>query len=320
MAEQSPTHVHREVVRDAGFSSLSVISVIAGTLTAYGTFAIVAAVVGASLRGSGVSTEFRTNDWTGSGAVALLASAATLLIAYLFGGYVAGRMARRAAILHGIAVFVLSLLAGAVVGGVVGLVSDNQALKSNLRSIGVPTTADQVTGVAIVGAAVSLAAILIGSLLGAMLGERWHTKLDRRAVDPAYGPNAEARAQAEREQEDARNRAARAEEDRRRAEEDRQQGLARQAEVRNEVRSPDDEAVTSDDHTAVARSTDETGLGDVDHTDRADLRNQGDQGGQPAAVPLNASGGSDDDVRYTAEEWRRMESQGSTETGPRRAR
>lgn len=293
MAEQSPAHVHREIVRDAGFSSMSFISVIAGTLTAYGTFAIVAAVVGASLSGSGVNTEFRTNDWTGSGAVALLASAATLLIAYLFGGYVAGRMARRAAILHGIAVFVLSLLAGAVVGGVVGLVSDNQQLKSNLRSIGVPTTADQVTGVAIVGAAVSLAAILVGSVLGAMLGERWHTKLARRAVDPEYGPEAEARARAERQTED------------------RRETVGRDAAVSSEV-DPQRRQRDVDDSDRTVVNTGGGNRTAVTPEDRnVSRRGEGDL---PAAVPLDTTDDSDD-TRYTAAEWRRLEGQPSSDAG-----
>ena len=111
-----PGQTRRGIAHDAGLGGLSLLSVFAGVVTAYGTFAIVAAIVGASLNGSGVDTDFRTNDWTGSGAVAALASAGALLVAYLFGGYVAGRMARRNAILHGIAVFLLSLIAGAIAG------------------------------------------------------------------------------------------------------------------------------------------------------------------------------------------------------------
>ena len=78
-------------------------SILAGIVAAYGTFAIVAAVVGAIANGADADTEFRTNDWTGSGATALLISAATLFVAFLFGGYIAGRMARRRGVAHGIA-------------------------------------------------------------------------------------------------------------------------------------------------------------------------------------------------------------------------
>jgi hypothetical protein len=35
----------------------------------------------------------------------------------------------------------------------------------------------------------SLVAMLVGALLGGVLGERWHSKLTRRAVSGRYGPD-----------------------------------------------------------------------------------------------------------------------------------
>ena len=194
---ERPTRVHRETAREAGFGTLSPLSVLAGVLCAYGAFAIVAAIVGAALAAADVNTEFRSNDWTGSGAVASLASAAVLFIAYLFGGYVAGRMARRAGLLHGALVFVVSLVVGGVAGGVVSALADSNDVEDNLRSIGVPTTMDQITDVAVAGVILSLVAVLVGSLLGGALGERWHTKLARRVADPEIGTTADERARLE---------------------------------------------------------------------------------------------------------------------------
>ena len=165
-----------------------------------------AAVVGAALAAADVDTEFRSNDWTGSGAVASLASAAVLFIAYLFGGYVAGRMARRAGLLHGALVFVVSLVVGGVAGGVVSALADSNEIEDNLRSIGVPTTMDQVTEVAVAGVILSLVAVLVGSLLGGTLGERWHTKLARRVADPEIGTTADERARLEAEEAERRAR------------------------------------------------------------------------------------------------------------------
>ena len=187
------THrIHKETARDAGFGSVSALSVLAGVVCAYGTFAVVAAIAGAVANAADIATEFRTDDWTSSGAAASAITAVVLFVAYLFGGYVAGRMARRAAVLHGAAVFVTTLVIGAIAGAVVTNIADNADLEQNLRSIGIPTSADQVTGVAVAGVIVSLVAILLGSLVGSWLGEHWHTKLARRAVDPAYGPQADA--------------------------------------------------------------------------------------------------------------------------------
>jgi len=199
------SRVHRETVHEAGYRTISPVSIVAGVLCAYGAFAVVAAVVGSILTAVDVDTEFRTDDWTSSGAVAALASAVTLFLAYLFGGYVAGRMARRAGMLHGVLVFVASLVLGAIVGGVVGAVSEGVDIEQNLRSIGIPTTTDQLENVAIAGVIASLVAVLLGSLLGGVLGERWHAKLARRVADPEIGPAADARRRAEAEEAERRD-------------------------------------------------------------------------------------------------------------------
>ena len=199
MRTQTTRGAHVHTAREAGFGRISPLSVLAGVVSAYGAFAIIAAIAGAILTEVDVDTEFRTNDWTGSGAVAALVTAGVLFLAYLFGGYVAGRMARRAGILHGVLVFIVSLVVGGVVGGVVSAISDNAEVEENLRSIGVPTTTDQISEVAIAAVIVSLVAVLLGSLLGGMLGERWHTKLARRAADPEIGPAATLRDEADRE-------------------------------------------------------------------------------------------------------------------------
>lgn len=107
-------------------------------------------------------------------------------------------MARRSGIVHGIGVFVLSLVVGLLVGSMASM-TDGVDVAENLRSIGVPTDWDQVESVGVAAAIASIAAILLGSLIGGTLGERWHTKLANRFEDPAYGPASEARARAERE-------------------------------------------------------------------------------------------------------------------------
>lgn len=205
----SEHRLHKDIARDAGFGSFSILSVLAGVVCAYGTFAVVAAIAGAVTDALGVTADFRTDDWTSNAAGAAAVTAVVLLVAYLFGGYVAGRMARRAALLHGLAVFATSLVVGAIAGGLVTGLADDADVEQNLRSIGIPTTTDQVNEVAIAGALVSLAAILLGSLVGSWLGERWHSKLARRAVDPAYGPQADAWDRAAAAEYDAHRRAER---------------------------------------------------------------------------------------------------------------
>jgi hypothetical protein len=74
------------LVREAGL----------GRLFAYGAFAILAALAATAAAAIGLNTELNRNDWAALGTGSAIALAVVLLLAYLFGGYVAGRMARRA--------------------------------------------------------------------------------------------------------------------------------------------------------------------------------------------------------------------------------
>ena len=106
-----------------------------------------------------------------------------LFLAYLAGGYVAGRMARFDGPRQGVAVWVIGLvvvLALAVAGAVLGA-QYNVLQQLNLPRIpieeGTATTAGIVTLVAI------LVATLLCAVLGGTLGTRYHRKIDRAGFD-----------------------------------------------------------------------------------------------------------------------------------------
>jgi hypothetical protein len=177
------------LAREAGLSRLSFPSILAGVLVAYGAFAVLAALLGAVATAIGLNADLNRNDWATLGVGSAIAVAVVLLLAYLFGGYVAGRMARRAGLLNGLAVFLLALLLVAVVGAVVANQTDAESIASNLRSLGIPTTGTEWGKVGTVAGIGSLAAMLLGALLGGVLGERWHSKLTRRAISGKYRPD-----------------------------------------------------------------------------------------------------------------------------------
>jgi hypothetical protein len=177
------------LAREAGLGRLSLPSVLAGVLVAYGAFAVLAALVGAVAAAIGLNTDLAGNDWATLGVGSAIAVAIVLLLAYLFGGYVAGRMARRAGLLNGLAVFVLAVVLVAVVAAIAASQTDTDTVRANLRSLGIPTTGTEWGKVATVAGLGSLAAMLVGALLGGLLGERWHTKLTRRAGSDKYGPD-----------------------------------------------------------------------------------------------------------------------------------
>jgi hypothetical protein len=177
------------LTRQAGIGKLSLISVLAGVLVAYGAFAVLVALAGAAAAAIGLDTDLSANNWAELGVSSAIVAAVVLLLAYLFGGYVAGRMARRAGLLHGLAVFILALIIVALAAAVTATQADTSAIRSNLRSLGIPTTSAEWGDVGTWAGIGSLVAMLVGAVLGGMLGERWHTKLARRAASPDFGPD-----------------------------------------------------------------------------------------------------------------------------------
>lgn len=181
----------------AGLGRVSLVSVLAGVLVAYGAFAVLLAITAAIAESAGLDTDLTANEWRGLGTTGGAIVAGVLLVCYLFGGYVAGRMARRAGATNGVTVFVLGLLVAVGVTGLVNVFTDGDDILRNLRNVGIPTSGEEWEDVATVAGLGSLLAMLVGSLAGGVLGERWHAKLLARAADPGVGPEAQARAEAE---------------------------------------------------------------------------------------------------------------------------
>jgi hypothetical protein len=180
-----------ELAHDAGLGRLSLTSILAGMLCAFGSFAVLAAIAGGILTAMGVNdTADISGDWRDVGVGTTVVLAVVLFCSYLFGGYVAGRMARRAGLLNGLLVFALSLLVAAGIGAAVGTQADTEMIMDNLRSVGIPTSADEWAAIGTIAGVVALASMLLGSLVGGTLGERWHGKLLTRAMDPSVGDTA----------------------------------------------------------------------------------------------------------------------------------
>ena len=199
----------KSFARSAGMGQVSLISVLAGTLVALASFAILLAIVAGILAAVGIDTAGLTsNDYRRLGIGGAVVAALVLFLSYFFGGYIAGRLARRAGAVHGGLVLLVAVLLGAAVALVVGTQADTEAVAADLRIVGVPTSGSDYGSIATIAGIVSLAAMLAGAVLGGLAGERWHGKLATRAFNPEIGPDAAARQEAleaqRREQEQAR--------------------------------------------------------------------------------------------------------------------
>jgi hypothetical protein len=107
---------------------------------------------------------------------------AIAVIAYYAGGYVAGRMSRFDGARQGFAVWLLGLVITLLVAGAGAIFGDQYNVFERLNLPRIPVSTSDLT----TGGAIALAAIVLGSLLaaivGGMVGQRYHRKVDRAAV------------------------------------------------------------------------------------------------------------------------------------------
>jgi len=156
-----------------------------GWLTATGLGALLTGLLtaaGAALALTEGTGTLRANAETiGLGAgIALLV---VLAIAYFCGGYVAGRMARFDGARQGIGVFAWAILIAAVlaIAGAIGGNEYNVLERLDLPRL--PVDSGDVTTGGIIALAAGLLTMLISAILGGKVGERFHRKVDRHAID-----------------------------------------------------------------------------------------------------------------------------------------
>jgi hypothetical protein len=108
-----------------------------------------------------------------------------LFLAYLAGGYVAGRMARFDGLRQGLAVWVIGLVVVVVLAlvGVALGAQYNVLQRLDLPRIPVEEGTATTAGLVTLGAIV--VATLLGAVLGGRLGTRYHRRVDRAGFDPA---------------------------------------------------------------------------------------------------------------------------------------
>ena len=131
------------------------------------------------------STDDAVQEADTIGVVGGIVLLAILFLAYLAGGYVAGRMARFDGARQGIAVWVIGLVV-VIALGVAGLVFGSQY--NVLQQLNLPRIPID-EGTATTGGIIALVAVLvvtlIGAVLGGKLGERFHRKVDRAGFTAA---------------------------------------------------------------------------------------------------------------------------------------
>ncbi|WP_029430509.1 hypothetical protein [Blastococcus sp. URHD0036] len=159
-----------------------------GWLSANGLAVILIALVAAAGVAIGLtqgvnSADEATDEATTIGLGGGIALVVILFLAYLAGGYVAGRMSRFDGFRQGLAVWLIGLLVVAALA-VAGLVFGNEY--NVLERLDLPRIPiDEGTGTTggIIALAAVLVATLLGAILGGRLGTRYHRKVDRAGFD-----------------------------------------------------------------------------------------------------------------------------------------
>ena len=153
-----------------------------GWLVAVGMAALLTAVLSAAGTAIGLTSLSESEARSGADTISIIGGILfflILLLAYFSGGYVAGRMSRFDGARQGVGVWLFGLVVTillAVLGAIAGS-KYNVLGQLNLPRIPVDE------GSIATGGAIALGAILVGTLVGALLGgkagERYHRKVDR---------------------------------------------------------------------------------------------------------------------------------------------
>jgi hypothetical protein len=161
---------------------VSLWSILTGVLVAFGVMFLLSAIAGAVIMNTGLEEDIASGNTVEVGIGAIIALTIAQFISYLWGGYTAGRMARGSGFANGLLVPLAALALAAIVGGIAYALNETAALNLPFAENRLPTNNDALIDLGVGGGIATLAAMLLGGIIGGMLGSRWHTKLERRAI------------------------------------------------------------------------------------------------------------------------------------------
>ena len=185
---QGPGHAlaDRRERQRSEFGGLNLGAAFFGWLVAIGLGVLLVAILSAAGTAIGITEIESVGEATDAadtiGIVGGILLFASLLIAYFAGGYVAGRMSRFDGARQGFGVWAVALVITLAVAAAGALLGAKYNIFAKLDLPRIPVDEGTLT----TGGAIALVAILIGTLIAAILGgktgERYHRKVDRVGV------------------------------------------------------------------------------------------------------------------------------------------
>jgi hypothetical protein len=162
------------------FGGIDIPASIVGMLTALSTTIILAGLVGAALGAVDYQTGLE-GDAKDIATWSMVGGVAVLFVAYLIGGWAAGRMARYDGARNGFATGVWTLVLGGILAGLGAWIGSEYDV---FRNVDLPQwfSTDAFTTRAIISGVAAILAMFVGGILGGMWGERYHRRADRTIV------------------------------------------------------------------------------------------------------------------------------------------
>jgi hypothetical protein len=174
------------------FGGMKVGACFFGWLTATGTAVILTALLTAVGAGVGLARDLKPDQGLASaqtiGLVGGIVVLGIIFVAYLAGGYVAGRMARFNGVKQGIGVWLWAIIIAVVVAILTAIAGSRFNILGSLNGFPrLPINEGQLTTGGIIVALLVVAVALVGAILGGLAGMRFHRRVDSATHDGALG-------------------------------------------------------------------------------------------------------------------------------------
>ena len=158
------------------FGGLDIPATLVGMLTALALLVLLAGLVGAAIGTVGYQVGLE-GDQQDLSLASLIGGLIVLFLAFLVGGWAAGRIGRYSGARNGLLAAVWALILAAVLSALAALFGAEYDV---LRNVNLPQwfSRDALTADAIISAIVAIVVMLLGGLLGGMWGERYHRRAD----------------------------------------------------------------------------------------------------------------------------------------------
>ncbi len=188
LGESRTSIVKREKQEHGG---IKIGSAFFGWLSATGMSVLLTALVSAAGTAVGLATKANIEDATSAassnpdtiGIVGAIILLVILFVSYYCGGYVAGRMARFNGIKQGLAVWVWAIVIAIAVAVLAAVAGSKYDVLSKLDSFPrIPVGGGTLSTAGIIALAAIIIATLLGAVLGGLAGMRYHRSVDKTGL------------------------------------------------------------------------------------------------------------------------------------------